>query len=72
MHRFKFGTLLNFVPEESIEHDFIKVLMIHTDNQIVTELSWQSIRIRRLWVQTPLRAIFDEIYFVVRNFKSVR
>ena len=41
---------------ESIEHDFIKALKIHTDNQIMTYLSWQSIRvmIQRLWVQTPL------------------
>ena len=27
---------------ESIEHDFIKALMINTDNQIVTYLSWQD------------------------------
>ena len=26
----------------------------------------------RLWVQTPLGAIFDEIYFVLCNFRSVR
>ena len=57
---------------ESKEHDFIKALMINTDNQIVTELSWQSIRlmIQRLWVQTPLGAIFDKIYFALCNFKS--
>ena len=28
--------------------------------------------IRKLWVQTPLGTIFDEIYFVVCNFRSVR
>ena len=32
MHHFTFCTLLIL---ESIEHDFIKALMIHTDNQIV-------------------------------------
>ena len=26
---------------------------------------------RRLWVKTPLGAIFDEIYFVLCNFRSV-
>ena len=26
----------------------------------------------RFWVQTPLGAIFDEIYFVLCNFRSVR
>ena len=26
----------------------------------------------RLWVQTPLGAIFDKIYFVLCNFRSVR
>ena len=38
------------------------------------QISWQSIRvmIRKLWVQTPLGAIFDEIYFVLCNFRSVR
>ena len=38
-----------------IEHDFIKDLMIHTDNQIVTWLSKQSMRlmIQRLCIQTP-------------------
>ena len=59
---------------ESIENDFIKALMIYTDNQIVTQLSWQSIRVMiwRLWVQTPLGAIFYQIYFVLCNFRSVR
>ena len=35
---------------------------------------WQSMRliISRLGVQTPLGAIFDEIYFVLCNFRSVR
>ena len=35
---------------------------------------WQSMRLMiwRLWVQTPLEAIFDEIYFVLCNFRSVR
>ena len=28
--------------------------------------------IRRSWVQTPLKEIFDEIYFVLCNFISVR
>ena len=48
---------------ESTEHDFIKTLMIHTDNKIVNRLMWQRIRviIQRSWVQTPLRAIFDNI-----------
>ena len=59
---------------ESIEHDFIKALMIHIHNQIVTLLSWESGRLMiwRFWVQTPLGATFGEIYFVVYNFKSVR
>ena len=29
-------------------------------------------QIRRLWVQPPLGAIFDEIYFVLCNFSSAR
>ena len=35
---------------------------------------WQSMRLMiwRLWVQTPLGAIFDEIYFVLCNLRSVR
>ena len=35
---------------------------------------WQSmgLMIWRLWVQTPLGAFFDEIYFVLCNFRSVR
>ena len=59
---------------ESIEHDFMKALMIHTHNQIVTKHSWQSggLMILRLWVQTPLGTIFDKIYFVLCNFRSVR
>ena len=28
--------------------------------------------IRRLWIQIPLGTIFDEIYFVLCNFTSVR
>ena len=28
--------------------------------------------IQRLWIQTPLGVIFDEIYFVLCNFRSVR
>ena len=36
--------------------------------------SWQSIRlmIQRLWVQTPLGAIFDNFFFVLCNFRSLR
>ena len=45
--------------------------MIHTDNQIVTWHSWQSMGLM-IWRQTPLGAIFDESYFVMRNFRSVR
>ena len=35
---------------------------------------WQSMRLMiwRLWVQTPLGAIFDEIFFVLYHFRSVR
>ena len=42
--------------------------------QIPSYLSWQRIRvmIQRLWVQTLLEAIFDEIYFVLCSFGSVR
>ena len=59
---------------ESIEHDFIKAQMIDTDNRIVTYLSLQRIRLMiwRLWVQTSLGTIFDKIYFVLSNFRSVR
>ena len=48
--------------------------MIHTHNQIVTKHSGESsgLMIWRLWVQTPLGAIFDEIYFVLCNLRSVR
>ena len=28
--------------------------------------------IKKLWIQTPLGAIFDEIYFVLCNYRSVR
>ena len=32
----------------------------------------QRLMIRRLWVQAPLGQIFDKIYFVLCNFRSVR
>ena len=36
--------------------------MIHTDNQIVTQFSWQSMRLMiwRLWVQIPLGTILTK------------
>ena len=48
---------------ESIEHDFFKALVIHTDNQIVISLSWQSMRlmIQMMWVQTTLWALLTKL-----------
>ena len=59
---------------ESIEHDFIKAMQIQTGNWVLIWLSWQSIRvmIQKLWVPTPLGAIFDGIYFDLCNFRSFR
>ena len=64
--------MLDFVYFLNQESMTLKGLYNH--NQIVTKHSGQSmgLMIWRLWVQTPLGAIFDEIYFVLCNFRFVR
>ena len=37
MHNFIYVGLCSFL--ESIEHDFVKALMIHTDNQVSNQLA---------------------------------
>ena len=53
---------------------FRNLLQKSPTQQIPTKLSCQSIEImiQRLWIPTPLWAIFDEIYLDLCNFKSVR
>ena len=57
---------------DSIEHEFIKALMIHTHNQIVAQLAKHGTDDLEVVSSNPLGTIFDEIYFVLCNLKSVR
>ena len=50
----------------------MKTLMIHTDKQIVTDLSWQSIDDLEVVSSNLTGAVFDDIYFVLCNFIYVR
>ena len=51
---------------ESIEHDFIKALMIHTHNQIVTQqLAEQDTDDLEVVSSNPIGGNFSQFYFVL-------